>query len=188
MLLGVNLMIDHAQWWPRDVKLFSLWTTLGWLSLDTKNCHVSPWGDTWQFSIRTFLRVSAQPSPIQRSSYFKLLSIAPPAPVKYSFSNRCLSFFSVLLLLFQETRCFPSQNIFFLSMHQMLSCTAKFSFFLSSNPFLVFTVFDSLFLLLSLFCLSAAGWSAIWTPPPWWLPHCRKKSAAKSAGNAANLA
>ena len=63
MLLGVNLMIDHAQWWPRDVKLFSLWTTLGWLSLDTKNCHVSPWGDTWQFSIRTFLRVSAFPYP-----------------------------------------------------------------------------------------------------------------------------
>ena len=63
MLLGVNLMIDHAQWWPRDVKLFSLWTTLGWLSLDKKNCHVSPWGDTWQFSIRTFLRVSAFPYP-----------------------------------------------------------------------------------------------------------------------------
>ena len=85
---------------------------------------------TWQFLIRTFCE--SQPSPIQRSSYFKLLSIAPPAPVKYSFSNRCLSFFSVLLLLFQETRCFPSQNIFFLSMLQTLSCKIFLLSFLQS--------------------------------------------------------
>ena len=93
----------------------------------------------------------SQPSPIQRSSYFKLLSIAPPAPVKYSFSNRYLTYPFSMFLLKKKT------DVFHLKIFFSCPCSkrypAKFSFFLSSNPFLVFTVFDSLFLFLSLLCL-----------------------------------
>ena len=103
---------------------------------------------TWQFLIRTFLRVSAFPYP--EKLLLQIIVHCSSCTGEYSFSNRYLTYpFSMFLL--KKNRCFPSQ-IFF-SCPCSKCYPAKFSFFLSSNPFLVFTVFDSLFLFLSLLCL-----------------------------------
>ena len=103
---------------------------------------------TWQFLIRTFLRVSAFPYPEKLLLQIIVHCSSCTGEIFLLQQVFNLSFFSVPL---------PKTDVFHLKIFFSCPCSkcypAKFSFFLSSNPFLVFTVFDSLFLFLSLLCL-----------------------------------